>query len=263
MNRRFGLSADATLKAAQALYEAKLITYPRTDSRYLGCDMKGKIPGILGELRALKPAEIGRLDLDALAFTGRIIDDAKVSDHHAIIPTGKRPGALSPAAAEGLRRRRRPPDRRLLPRLRQGGDDRLRGVERGAVPGQGRAGARAGLDGPVPPQARRRGGRGAGPARVPPRRERPARAVRQAGRDDPAEALHRGEPARGDGDGRQAGRRRGAEGGAQGEGPGHAGDAGGDHRDAARAGLHRAGEEGARLRRTWAATWSPWSGTGA
>jgi len=40
MNRRFGLSADATLKAAQALYEAKLITYPRTDSRYLSSDMK-------------------------------------------------------------------------------------------------------------------------------------------------------------------------------------------------------------------------------
>ena len=98
MNRRFGLSADATLKAAQSLYEAKLISYPRTDSRYLGGDMKGKVPGILGELRALKPAEIGKLDLDALAFTGRIINDAKVSDHHAIIPTGKQPGSLSPAA---------------------------------------------------------------------------------------------------------------------------------------------------------------------
>ena len=105
MNRRYGMSADATLKAAQSLYEAKLISYPRTDSRYLGGDMKGKVPGILDELRSLKPAEIGKLDLDALAFTGRIINDAKVSDHHAIIPTGKRPGALSPAAQKVYRRR--------------------------------------------------------------------------------------------------------------------------------------------------------------
>jgi DNA topoisomerase-3 len=96
MNRRFGLSADATLKAAQALYERKAITYPRTDSRHLGSDMKGQVPRILDELRSLKPTEIGKLDLRALAFTGRVIDDKKVSDHHAIIPTGKPPVALSP-----------------------------------------------------------------------------------------------------------------------------------------------------------------------
>ena len=47
MNRRYGMSADATLKAAQSLYEDKLISYPRTDSRYLGSDMKAQIPGIL------------------------------------------------------------------------------------------------------------------------------------------------------------------------------------------------------------------------
>ena len=96
MNRRFGLSADATLKTAQMLYEAKLISYPRTDSRYLGRDMKAEIPGILEDLRAIRPDEIGKLDLGALPFTGRIINDAKVGDHHAIIPTGKTPGALSP-----------------------------------------------------------------------------------------------------------------------------------------------------------------------
>jgi DNA topoisomerase-3 len=96
MNRRYGMSADATLKVAQTLYEDKLISYPRTDSRYLGNDMKGQVPGILEELRPLKPAEIGRLDLSALPFTGRIVNDARVSDHHAIIPTGKRPGTLAP-----------------------------------------------------------------------------------------------------------------------------------------------------------------------
>src|SRR5262249_5548988 len=96
MNRRYGMSADETLKAAQSLYEAKLLSYPRTDSRYLGSDMTEKIPEILGELRALKPDEISKLDLNALTLTGRIINDKKVSDHHAIIPTGKQPDALSP-----------------------------------------------------------------------------------------------------------------------------------------------------------------------
>lgn len=95
MNRRHGMSADATLKAAQALYEAKVITYPRTDSRYLTSDMRGQLPGILEELRPLKPSEIARLDLKALAFTGRIINNAKVKDHHAIIPTGKHPRDLA------------------------------------------------------------------------------------------------------------------------------------------------------------------------
>lgn len=97
MNRRYGLSADATLKAAQSLYEAKLITYPRTDSRYLGNDLKAKVPGILERLRPRKPDAIAGLDLDALPFNRRIVDDAKVSDHHAIIPTGTAPGALHPA----------------------------------------------------------------------------------------------------------------------------------------------------------------------
>lgn len=96
MNRRYGMSADATLKAAQALYEAKLLSYPRTDSRYLGSDMKAKVPKIMFDLRDLRPVEIDKLDLKALAFTGRIINDQKVSDHHAIIPTGKVPGDLPP-----------------------------------------------------------------------------------------------------------------------------------------------------------------------
>ena len=94
MNRRFGLSADATLKAAQALYEAKLITYPRTDSRYLTSDMKTQIPGVLRKMQPYRPREIDRLNLDSLAFTGRIVNDRKVSDHHAILPAGALPGNL-------------------------------------------------------------------------------------------------------------------------------------------------------------------------
>jgi DNA topoisomerase-3 len=97
MNRRRGLSADATLKAAQSLYEAKLITYPRTDSRHITTDLKGQVRSALEALRSPYPEAVGRLDLSALAFTGRVVDDAKVRDHHAIIPTGKVPGDLPPA----------------------------------------------------------------------------------------------------------------------------------------------------------------------
>lgn len=92
MNRRYALSAAATLKAAQALYEAKLITYPRTDSRYITNDLKGEVAKILGKLG--RP-EVDALDLAHLAFTGRIVNDAKVTDHHAILPSGKRPGNLA------------------------------------------------------------------------------------------------------------------------------------------------------------------------
>ena len=99
MNRRFGLSADATLKAAQALYEAKLITYPRTDSRYLGSDMRGQVPVILRQLEPYRSKEIGGLDLGALPFTSRIVDDRKVTDHHAILPAGSIPQGL-PAAQQ-------------------------------------------------------------------------------------------------------------------------------------------------------------------
>ena len=96
MNRRYGMSADATLKAAQSLYESKLISYPRTDSRHLSRDLKPKMPGILKDLQKQWPTEVGRLDLARLTADARIYDDAKVADHHAIIPTGKSPGALGP-----------------------------------------------------------------------------------------------------------------------------------------------------------------------
>ena len=88
------MSAASTLKSAQSLYEAKLITYPRTDSRYLGTDMQKEVPGILRQLRSIKPTEIAKLDLKALPFSGRIVNSQKVKDHHAIIPTGAAPGAL-------------------------------------------------------------------------------------------------------------------------------------------------------------------------
>jgi DNA topoisomerase III len=88
LNKLHGISAADTLAAAQNLYEAKLITYPRTDSRYLSADMKPRIPKILEQLRGQRSEEIAPLDLAKLPFTKRIINDKKVTDHHAIIPTG-------------------------------------------------------------------------------------------------------------------------------------------------------------------------------
>lgn len=89
MNRRFGMSAADTLQIAQTLYEQKLITYPRTDSRYLTADMKGQVAQILGNFQQNKAKELEKLDLTNLPFSNRIINDKKVTDHHAIIPTGK------------------------------------------------------------------------------------------------------------------------------------------------------------------------------
>ncbi len=94
VNKRHGLSAADTLAATQNLYEKKLVTYPRTDSRYLSQDMKPRIPQILTQLKAIRPDDIAPLNLAKLPFSKRIIDDTKVTDHHAIIPTGVRPQHL-------------------------------------------------------------------------------------------------------------------------------------------------------------------------
>ena len=94
MNKRYGLSADATLKAAQNLYESKHLTYPRTDSQYLGNDMKPGIAPLMERLRKLYPKQLDGLDLEKLPMTKRVFNDAKVSDHHAIIPTEQLPASL-------------------------------------------------------------------------------------------------------------------------------------------------------------------------
>ena len=80
MNRRYGLSAAKTLKIAQKLYENKLITYPRSDSRYLSSDIKSAVPKTLNALSQIKPGEIAGLNLKILPFTNRIIADNKVTD---------------------------------------------------------------------------------------------------------------------------------------------------------------------------------------
>lgn len=90
-NKKFGFSAQKTLSIAQDLYEKrKMITYPRTDSRYLSDDMKQKVKKTLQKLEAV-PQYYGYvqqiLSLETLPFGKRIIDNSKVTDHHAIIPT--------------------------------------------------------------------------------------------------------------------------------------------------------------------------------
>jgi len=91
-NKRFGLSAKATLEAAQALYERhKVLTYPRTDSRHLSSDMKKEMEKVVtGVGKIADYAAFAQALLDHPPAMGkRVFDDGKVSDHHAIIPTGR------------------------------------------------------------------------------------------------------------------------------------------------------------------------------
>lgn len=85
-NRLFGYTAKQTLDLAQALYEKKLLTYPRTDSRYLTSDMEQTAPVIVN-LSALAVGFIRGNAAVTVDNIDSIINDAKVSDHHAIIPT--------------------------------------------------------------------------------------------------------------------------------------------------------------------------------
>jgi DNA topoisomerase-3 len=87
MNRICGLSASRTLALAQTLYEAKLISYPRTDSKYLSDDIFPQCAPTLQKLSARYPAEIAGIEREPQR-SRRFFNNAKVSDHHAIIPTG-------------------------------------------------------------------------------------------------------------------------------------------------------------------------------
>jgi DNA topoisomerase III len=93
-NAKYGLTAERTLRAAQALYEErKLITYPRTSSRYLSKDMVGTLKkrvGAAGALPDLATFATELLALPKLPVNKRIVDDAKVTDHHAIVPTNRK-----------------------------------------------------------------------------------------------------------------------------------------------------------------------------
>lgn len=89
-NKLLGLSAQQTLDATQSLYEKKLVTYPRTDSRYLTSDMADSTKRVINKLLAIGyiiNKTPSRYNTDKVSIN-QIINDKKVTDHHAIIPTG-------------------------------------------------------------------------------------------------------------------------------------------------------------------------------
>ena len=100
-NKKYGYSADKTLKIAQALYERhKLLTYPRTDSRYLSDDMAGKIRNTLQKLPQPYGEFVSAPEMNLSMHSKRFYDNAKISDHHAIVPTEKVPKLESLALDE-------------------------------------------------------------------------------------------------------------------------------------------------------------------
>ena len=84
-NRRHGFSADKTLSIVQSLYEKKITTYPRTGSRYISEDIFEEVPALWRKIGAAIKSPLNR----------HSVDNAKVTDHHAIIPTGETPSGLS------------------------------------------------------------------------------------------------------------------------------------------------------------------------
>ncbi|MBQ7424392.1 MAG: DNA topoisomerase 3 [Prevotella sp.] len=101
-NRKYGLSAEQTLNTIQSLYEHKLTTYPRVDTQFLPDDVYPKCPQTMNGLFQVKWAGktpyadlIRPLGGKPLKKTKRVFDNSKVTDHHAIIPTGVIPNGLS------------------------------------------------------------------------------------------------------------------------------------------------------------------------
>lgn len=84
-NRKHGFSADKTLSIAQSLYEKKITTYPRTGSRYISEDVFEEVPALLRKIGKTLSNPLNR----------HSVDNAKVTDHHAIIPTGETPLGMS------------------------------------------------------------------------------------------------------------------------------------------------------------------------
>ena len=93
-NKKFGYSAETTLNVLQGLYERKLTTYPRVDTQYLSDDIYPKCSKILSGLRGYEQ-QVLPLAGRALVKPKRIFDSSKVTDHHAIIPTGVAASALT------------------------------------------------------------------------------------------------------------------------------------------------------------------------
>ena len=93
-DKKFGIPVDVTLQTVQSLYEKKVTTYPRVDTTYLSDDVYAKCPQILMGLRDYQQY-ITPLHGRPLQKSKKVFDNKKVTDHHAIIPTGVVPGALT------------------------------------------------------------------------------------------------------------------------------------------------------------------------
>ena len=93
-NKKFGLSAEQTLQTIQSLYEKKITTYPRVDTTYLSDDIYPKCANILKGLRDYQALTAPLMD-KPLVKSKKVFDNKKVTDHHAIIPTGVYPQGLT------------------------------------------------------------------------------------------------------------------------------------------------------------------------
>ena len=94
-NKKYGFSADDTLKNIQSLYEKKIVTYPRVDTTYLSDDIYPKVEGILKGMSYYSRYTAPLLQ-QPIPKSKAVFDDKKVTDHHAIIPTGVNPSGISP-----------------------------------------------------------------------------------------------------------------------------------------------------------------------
>ncbi|MDE6065966.1 MAG: DNA topoisomerase III, partial [Duncaniella sp.] len=92
-NKKWGWTADQTLRLIQTLYEKKVTTYPRVDTTYLSEDLHPKIPDILSRMTPYAPLTAPLLS-GRIEKSKKVFDNAKVTDHHAIIPTGQSPASL-------------------------------------------------------------------------------------------------------------------------------------------------------------------------
>lgn len=95
-NKRWGWTADRTLQLIQTLYEKKVTTYPRVDTTYLPDDVYPKVPEILSKMTPYAPQMAPLLAPGVkIPKTKKVFDNSKVTDHHAIIPTGESPRVLA------------------------------------------------------------------------------------------------------------------------------------------------------------------------
>jgi DNA topoisomerase-3 len=95
-NKRKGFTADQTLTILQNLYESKLVTYPRTGSRYIGDDVFAGVPNLIEKLKEHPDFGKQATVLSTAKLNKRSVNAKKVTDHHAVLPTGETPYQLTP-----------------------------------------------------------------------------------------------------------------------------------------------------------------------